>query len=465
MHHLSRLDKAFLRKGITLSRANNIVSLSRASGTCARVLLPDELPLEEKAVKQLLNFAEVNIPGHPGYVRNTCATPDFHPGNGVPVGAVVATTPDLVIPAAIGTDISCGMRLMTSGITLDMAKAHKEKITQRLSQVLLQNERDIPMSAQAFTALFDGGPEECLAALPMAGLWAQANLPRLEQEIARCIGLREHNSRSCYAPPALLATDRALLRDPCLGTPGSGNHFIELQVVDSVVDRHVAWQQGLKPGDIVIMIHSGSRDVGFYVGRRWNDRARAAWPTGHKHPQSGLYGLGGEQAEEYLLAMGMAARYAWLNRVAIAQLVRNCLADLFMQDNSRLIVDVPHNIILREHEMNIHRKGATPARAGDLALIPGSMGDYSWLAVGCGNPEWLWSCSHGAGRSQRRQAMRSRATEESTLPWQCVTLREERRIEEAPAAYKNIGPIIEAQQEAGLIQTAVRFRPWLTFKG
>ncbi len=114
--------------------------------------------------------------------------------------------------------------------------------------------------------------------------------------------------------------------------------------------------------------------------------------------------------------------------------------------------------------MNIHRKGATPARAGDLALIPGSMGDYSWLAVGCGNPEWLWSCSHGAGRSQRRQAMRSRATEESTLPWQCVTLREERRLEEAPAAYKDIGPVIEAQQEAGLIQPAVRFRPWLTFK-
>nr|WP_284526677.1 RtcB family protein [Shigella flexneri] len=162
--------------------------------------------------------------------------------------------------------------------------------------------------------------------------------------------------------------------------------------------------------------------------------------------------------------MGMAARYAWLNRVTIAEMVRVCLANLFHQDNSHLVVDVPHNIILREHEMNIHRKGATPARAGNLALIPGSMGDYSWLAVGCGNPEWLWSCSHGAGRSQRRQAMHSRATEESTLPWQCVTLREERRIEEAPAAYKDIGPVIEAQQEAGLIHPAVRFRPWLTFK-
>lgn len=156
MHHLSRLDKAFLRKGIQLSRANNIVSLSRPSGASARVLLPDELPLEEKAVTQLLDFAEVKLPDHPGYVRQTCATPDFHPGNGVPVGAVVASTPDLVIPAAIGTDISCGMRLLTTGLTLEQAEAHKDVIAQRLTQVLLQNERDVPLSAQAFTALFDG---------------------------------------------------------------------------------------------------------------------------------------------------------------------------------------------------------------------------------------------------------------------------------------------------------------------
>lgn len=153
MHHLSRLDKAFLRKGIQLSRANNIVSLSCPSGASVRVLLPDELPLEEKAVTQLLDFAEVKIPDHPGYVRQTCATPDFHPGNGVPVGAVVASTPDLVIPAAIGTDISCGMRLLTTGLTLEQAEANKDVIAQRLTQVLLQNERDVPLSAQAFTAL------------------------------------------------------------------------------------------------------------------------------------------------------------------------------------------------------------------------------------------------------------------------------------------------------------------------
>ncbi|WP_237578284.1 RtcB family protein, partial [Klebsiella pneumoniae] len=168
-------------------------------------------------------------------------------------------------------DISCGMRLLTTGLTLEQAEANKDVIAQRLTQVLLQNERDVPLSAQAFTALFDDGPADCMSALPSAGLLTRTNIRRVVQEIDRCIGLNEHNSHSRYAPPALLVTDRPLLRDPCLGTPGSGNHFIELQVVDSVVDRHVAWQQGLKTGDIVVMIHSGSRDVGFYVGRRWMD--------------------------------------------------------------------------------------------------------------------------------------------------------------------------------------------------
>lgn len=195
-----------------------------------------------------------------------------------------------------------------------------------------------------------------------------------------------------------------------------------------MIDRHVARQQGLKTGDIVVMIHSGSRDVGFYVGRRWMDRARAEWPIGHKHPQSGLYGLAGGLAEEYLQAMGMATRYAWLNRVTIAEMVRVCFADLFHQDDSHLVVDVPHNIILREHEMNIHRKGATPAHAGALALIPGSMGDYTWLAVGCGNPEWLGHavteqdaasvgrpCAHARLKSQRCRGNASHCVKNDVL--------------------------------------------------
>jgi tRNA-splicing ligase RtcB len=163
--------------------------------------------------------------------------------------------------------------------------------------------------------------------------------------------------------------------------------------------------------------------------------------------------------------MGVAARYAWANRVVLAELVREAIVDVFGEDRTRLVVDIPHNIVLEEHGMNVHRKGATPAHAGALALIPGSMGDFSYVVEGLGNPEWLWSCSHGAGRSMRRQEMRAtRPSAEGERSWHCVALRESRKIEEAPGAYKPIGPVIEAQEEAGLIRPVARLRPWVTFK-
>ena len=212
------------------------------------------------------------------------------------------------------------------------------------------------------------------------------------------------------------------------------------------------------------MIHSGSRDLGFHVGGRWMDRARAEWPQGLRHPESSLYGLAGPLAAEYLEAMGVAARYAWANRVVLAEMVRKELAELTGETRSSLVVDVPHNVVLQEQGLNIHRKGATPAREGDLALIPGSMGDSSYVVSGLGHADWLWSCSHGAGRRMRRQQMRQLKPDVSGASWHCVTLREERRIEEAPTAYKPIGPVIEAQQQAGLIHGVARLRPWITFK-
>jgi tRNA-splicing ligase RtcB len=466
MNNHLRLEKAFKRKGIQVTRANNIVTLTRPSdNVSATVLLPEALPLEEKAVSQLLNFAAVQVPESHGHVCKACATPDFHPGGIAPVGSIVATSPDMVIPAAIGTDINCGMRLITTGLSLDKAQERKDQLTESLTRVLLQNGRDVPMTANAFKALFDSGEQDCLDELSQDGLWHRVNKQRLFNETAHCIGLDEISANSRYAPSPLLSTDRRLLRDPNLGTTGSGNHFVELQIVDGIIDRHIAWQQGLKIGDVVVMIHSGSRDVGFFVGQRWMDRAKEAWPKHYKVPESGLYGLCGPLAQEYLQAMGVAARYAWLNRVVLAELVRDCLSEVYQQDESTLVVDVPHNVVLQEQGMNIHRKGATPARTGDLALIPGSMGDYSYLVSGLGHPDWLWSCSHGAGRRMRRQAIRAiKPSTEAHLNWHCVTLREERRIEEAPGAYKNIGPVIDAQEHAGLISPAVRLRPWITFK-
>jgi tRNA-splicing ligase RtcB (3'-phosphate/5'-hydroxy nucleic acid ligase) len=457
-----RLQAALQRQGIHVEHQNGVYQL-RNEHAQAAVLLPASLPLEEKAVQQLLAFAAVRSPDSHHAVCRACATPDFHPGTIAPVGTIVATDSDFVIPAAIGTDINCGMRLITTGLPLAALEKHRSELLRRLTRVLLENGRDLPLHSAGFRALFDDGADAFIDSLPRQGMWSAVDRSRLHGEVAGCIGLSSFGSTACHAPPALTGS-RELLRDPGFGTMGSGNHFIEMQVVAEVYDRHAAYEAGLVPGQVVVMIHSGSRDVGFYVGQRWMDRAKAEWPNGLKHPASGLYGLHGPLADEYLQAMGVAARYAWANRMALAELVRTELAELIGGMNSKLVVDVPHNVVLQEQGMNIHRKGATPAREGDLALIPGSMGDASFVVTGLGNGDWLWSCSHGAGRRVRRQEMRRARHEQDPGTWHCVTLREERRLEEAPHAYKPIGPVVQAQEQAGLIRAAVRLQPWVTFK-
>jgi len=464
MSSLLRLQRAFARSHIHVHYDNGVYTVRNESAD-ASILLPSSLPLEEKAVRQLLDFASVKTPQGDPAVCAACATPDFHPGAIAPVGAVVATPSNVVIPAAIGTDINCGMRLLTTGLSLATVAPNKQALLARLKAVLLENERNVPVSTRAFKALFDAGPLAFIDGLHDEGLWAAVDRDRLARELAGCVGLDSFAANSRHAPASFVG-GREVIRDPCLGTPGAGNHFVELQVVDEVLDRHAAYSAGLKAGEVVVMIHSGSRDIGFHVGARWMDRARDAWPQGVRHPQSKLYGLAGPLAVEYLEAMGVAARYAWANRVVLAEMVRLEMAKLFGADRSRMVVDVPHNVVLCEQGLNIHRKGATPARSGDLALIPGSMGDCSYVARGLGHPDWLWSCSHGAGRRMRRQEMRGLmpVPADAGTPWQCVTLREERLIEEAPRAYKPIGPVIDAQVEAKLIEPVAKLRPWVTFK-
>lgn len=462
---LSRLQKVFTKQGIQLARHGDVASVTNEYAQ-ATILLPASLPLEQKAVTQFLNFASVHHPESHHAVCKACATPDFHVGSIAPVGTIVATPHDFVIPAAIGTDINCGMRLLTLGTTSAHAELHRDKIIQHLTRVLLQNGRNIPVHTQAFETLLTQTPEAFFAEHRFnQGLWNAVDRQQLERELNQCIGLNQlKTAQSKHLPDAYLAKSNAIYRDPCLGTVGSGNHFVELQQVAEIIDSKAAYQAGIKQGDLVAMIHSGSRDLGFYVGRQWMDKAKATWPSGLKHPQHELYGLTGTLADEYLQAMSTAARYAWFNRVVLAEMLREQLNELGLLGHSQLVVDVPHNVVLQEQGLNIHRKGSTPAHVDQLALIPGSMGDYSYLVKGLGNPDWLHSCSHGAGRSVRRQAMRATKVPTTNTDWHCVTLKEERRIEEAPSAYKPIGAVIESQEQAGLIQVVAKFKPRLTFK-
>jgi tRNA-splicing ligase RtcB len=184
-----------------------------------------------------------------------------------------------------------------------------------------------------------------------------------------------------------------------------------------------------------------------------------------------LYGLYGPLVPHYLAAMHAAAHYADANRALVLELVRQRVRQVYGEIAMPLVCDVPHNIVLSEAEGNVHRKGATPAHAGQPLLIPGSMGDASYLLDGLGQARFANSASHGAGRAVSRMEMSWKAKQsqlhadgEAAMPIECITLKEERRIEEAPGTYKPIGPVIEAQVEEGLVQTIARLTPLLTFK-
>lgn len=466
-----RLAKALASHHIVARREGNILRVHSTirHDVQAEILLPDSLPLEAKAVSQLLAFAGMRHP-HGGHVCRACATPDFHPGAPVPVGSILVTNHDFVVPESIGRDINCGMRLHVMDITLERFLAGKDKLVALLKGDLLEASRNVPTTPEAMTALFsDGLPAFWRAmAAHREGLFAQVDFEQVLAETQRLFTASHVAGDARHAPEALQDRRRGLLRDPGLATLGSGNHFCEIQYVAEVNDRHRAFELGVRPGQLAVMVHSGSRDVGSYIGTRWMDRAKAEWPAGVKHPESGLYGLTGPLAREYLTAMHAAAHYADANRALIMELVRQRVRQVFGDLAMPLVCDVPHNIVLSEAAGNVHRKGATPAHAGQPLLIPGSMGDDSYLLDGLGHERWASSASHGAGRAVSRMAMswKSKQGKEavSARPFECITLREERRIEEAPGAYKPIGPVISSQVEEGLVRPIARLSPVLTFK-
>ncbi len=198
-------------------------------------------------------------------------------------------------------------------------------------------------------------------------------------------------------------------------------------------------------------------------------RARELWPLDSPHPETGIFALHGDAAHSYLSAMNTAANYAAVNRLLLAELVRDRLRETFGRElEIPLVFDVPHNIVGIEDGSFVHRKGATPAHAGQPVLIPGSMGQPSYLMVGQGNERFTRSASHGAGRKLTRGRMHHMAKRGEDLGLAevaCITLKAERVIQEAPAAYKNIDAVIDVQVEAGIARPVARLRPVMTFKG
>lgn len=465
--------KSLAREGLSIEQHGPIFSVGQLNNPTeipCEVLLPADHPLDTKALKQLVNFSSVRHPSG-GSVFQVFATPDFHPGSTVPVGCVLATSSDLVIPQAIGTDINCGMRLHVADLTLDQFLAKKSQVTEAAKGDLLLSTRDLPMTVPQISGMFQTGSMGWLEETrkkPL-GMIARSDLHQLEHELDNSFSYGSSDGHVSYAPQEMLPADRDQIRDCFIGTIGGGNHFVEIQVVEEILDGRWAFKWGVRKNQIAIMAHSGSRRVGIVIGGSWMARAKELWPSSVAHPESDIFALQGPLAANYIVAMNTAANYASVNRLLLVEMVRDRLRQVFGRElEIPLIFDAPHNIITSENGCKIHRKGATPAYSGDPVLIPGSMGQSSYLMVGHGNQRFLQSASHGAGRKLSRRDMHRLAGQGKDLGLnrvECITLKNERLIQEAPAAYKDIGPVIQVQTEAGIASPVARMKPILTFKG
>ena len=467
-----RLLRALAREGLEVTydgRLYTVRLMGDANAPPAEVLLPPDLPVEGKAFRQLAHLAALKHPGG-GQVLRVRATPDFHPGDsGVAIGSVLHTR-GLVVPGAVGTDINCGMRLHVADLGVDDFLSRRGDFVERMKGHYFFGTRDVAMSSRASEALLrDGLPGWLVETLDAPlGCAGRADLGQLDAELDRVHLGGALSGHPRWAPDALVR--EGVVRDAGLASVGGGNHFVEVLRVEEVKDRARAWRWGVREGQLALMVHSGSRDVGRHVGVAWQERARAAWPRGVPLPDSGILPLADEAlVAEYLEAEATAANYAFLNRLLLAELLRQTLRELFGDVEAPLVYDVPHNLTLPHEGGWLARKGACPATAEQPVIIPGSMGASSFLMVGRGDARSLESASHGAGRARSRfslaRAGADRSEEALGLTGvDCISLRAERRVEEAPAAYKPIRPVVDAQVEAGIVQEVARLAPLLTFK-
>ncbi|MEH2461247.1 RtcB family protein [Nostoc sp.] len=490
--NLKRLLRALERQGLDVSysdvsrqaaslrdaprtrlRTYSVHLVNSPDAPVAEVLLPEGFPIEAKAFKQLANLASVRHPSG-GCVCHACATPDFHPGDaGVAIGSIVETVGQ-VIPGAVGSDINCGMRLHVVDLTIEEFLAKRDQFVEKMKGDYFFGTRDVTMTAQTMRSLFQYGVPGWLDAMlnQPTGSVVKSDLQQLVQESDRIFFGGSMDGDWKLAPEELVP-DAGLVRDGGLATIGGGNHFVEVQRVDKVENRPLAHAWGVREGQLAFMIHSGSRNVGKYIGGMWRDKAKAAWQKGLKYPDSQIFPLSTHSHPElvasYLQAEATAANYAFVNRLLLAELLRLRLREVYKDVEAPLVYDLPHNITLPEGQGWVTRKGACPAHVGQPVIIPGSMGAYSYLMVGKGNPAFCNSASHGAGRIRSRFDLNRRGASQSEAELgltgvDCITLRQERRIEEAPVAYKPIQSVIDVQVEAEMVDVVARLSPVLTFK-
>ena len=454
----------------------------------ATIYSSKRLGLESSAVEQLRDAACL------GAARKVLATPDIHQGYGVPIGCVMALE-DAVMPAAVGYDINCGMRLLTT--ELRRGDFDPDPIARSIARdiPLGEGKSNLPLTRRQLDAVATEGVRavEGLAGKVEHRAWEAYDAGQLRQDIGAV-------ERSGSLPGKIESVPHKAIEKGAgqLGTLGGGNHFIEIQTVEKVFDDVLAKRFGIAEGLVTVMIHSGSRRFGYEVADEYMRLAASVRNASGRDRQLAYLNVDDRAFDAYIGAMHAAGNFAYVNRQIMTLLVRRCFRRAFGPMELPLVYDVSHNMAqLERHlggELWIHRKGATrafgPARmsgafadCGQPVIIPGSMGTGSYLLVGCDqSEEALCSVNHGAGRTMSRTAAagkRSRLSgkvirpaaisdEEFRDSMSGITLIAGNKSavkEEAPAAYKDIDAVIEVVVAAKLARPVARLRPLAVLKG
>ena len=442
--------------------------------------------MEDQSLEQVANVAFL-----PGIVYASLAMPDIHWGYGFPVGGVAATRTDrgVISPGGVGYDINCGVRFLRTNLTEADVKPHLEKLVEVLyrnipkgvgskGQVPINRDRDLDevMIRGARWAVDKGfGDPEDIQATEEEGAIAGADPDAVSQR----------------------ARDRGINQ---LGTLGSGNHFLEVEVVDEIFEPTVADALDINQvGQVTVMMHCGSRGFGHQICTDYLRTVEAAskeYEIVLPDRQLAAVPVSSPEGNGYLGAMRCAANYAWANRQVITHWTRESFQQVFnkswMDLGIRQVYDVAHNIAKIERhtidgvdtELCIHRKGATrsfPSGSDDIpikyrevgqpVLVPGDMGRYSFLAVGSGEAMGgsFGSTCHGAGRAESRGAAKRllRGRDIRAELWeQGIIVRAHggwaSLAEEKPVAYKDV---VEVCHNAGLCKKVARMRPLGVIKG
>jgi tRNA-splicing ligase RtcB len=439
--------------------------------------------MDHKVYEQAVNVATL-----PGIVKASYAMPDAHWGYGFPIGGVAAFDPDeggVVSAGGVGFDISCGVRCLHTGLgRADVLAVQKDLADLLYSRIPagVGSTGTIHLDAVEMEAMLVGGAR-----------WAVERGWGLPEDLERT----EEHGQMLHAKPGNVSQHAKSRQRDEMGTLGSGNHYLEVQEVTAVYDAPAARAFGLEQGDIVVMIHCGSRGLGHQIGTEFLKKmAITAASYGIQLPDRELAcaPINSEVGQEYLGAMRAAINCALANRQILTYLVRKVFADVLPQARLPLLYDVSHNTCkVEEHgvdgalrKLYVHRKGATrafgpghpdvpePLRAvGQPVLIGGSMGTGSYVLTGTKESEdrSFSSACHGAGRAMsRHQAYRTwkgrQVIDELATRGILIRSPSSRGVaEEAPGAYKDVSAVVDVADAAGLARKVARVEPLICVKG